>query len=559
MSLKIIIIGATAAGTSTAIRTRELYTDAEITIIEKRNYIGLSTCALHYWIGNELKQEVNLTRNSDDFKKQYNLEILLDTEAIEIIRRKKLLVIQNVNTKNKQELRYDYVIIATGSRPVTPPWFNPRISGLFILHSLEDALNIKKYTENDCVKKAVIVGAGSIGIGVTEALLNIGYEVTLVEKTKSVIPAFDIEFSKMFENELIQNKIIIYKDVKNIKILSDGQKIQNVLIDSISIPASLLISSVGYVPEVKIAKKSGITIGENGGIKVNDYLQTNEPNIFACGDCVEKKCAIIGDNLLEFKADTAVIEGRIAAFNLLKPRIKNPASLHNLSIKFRDITLCKTGITEELASNKKQDIITQYAYGSSKARYIHSANPIVLKTITDKESGRLIGAQGFGRDGVDKRINILSALISKKTTTDELALLDLGYTPFLSPVSDIIHLAGHMYSNEKNKLVYFIKPSQFIELLKNKKEEKIVCILKKQKEGLPQNVSNFISVYAEKIKEIPYSEFKIRYKELNKNYRVILIDSNGKNSYLASRILSAKGYRRHTVLNGGYSMLGHFL
>lgn len=436
--MKIVIIGAVAAGTSAATKARRNDNDAQIVIYEKDQYISYSGCGLPYYIGGEVDTiEELVPRDVAYFKEHYNVDIVIKHEVLAIDVKKQELTIKNLDTGEVFKDQYDKLVISTGAVS-----FIPKIEGVdkkqvFALRNVNDGLAIKTYVEQYSPKKIVIAGTGFIGFELLENLRRDDVDIVIVEMLDKITPNLDKDMADYFESILVERGIKIRKSCKITRIL-DGEVELN---DKETIPADMVILATGVRPETSLAVAAGIELGITGAIKVSDQMETSIEGIYACGDCVETYSSITGKAIYRPLGTTANKTGRIVGEVITGGSIRYRGNLSTSIFKFEELTIASTGLSETEAIDAGFDVIVHHDRKFDKAYYFHGAR-MKIKAIADRQTGQLLGAQIVGEQGVDKRIDVIATLLTYKAKVEDLFHLDLAYSPPYSTTKDPVHYIG---------------------------------------------------------------------------------------------------------------------
>ncbi len=538
-SLEVVVIGGGAAGLKAAARIRRLNDEAKITVIEAGKYPSISRCGLPFYVGGLLQEPKNLlettygaVRDVDYFKKVKNIEVLTETKVVEIDRSKKL-----VRTEG-DEFSYDYLVIATGSKPVKPPieGLQEEVEGITFLHSLEDAEKILDAWDEDA-EKALIIGAGLIGLECAEALHNLDMEVTVVELMNHIVPSIlDEDVARIVESH-IKKKIKLMTSSRVEKILNDGERVTGAIVNGKELETDLVVVATGVRPNVDLAVKAGLEIGETGAIKVNDRMQTSDKSIYAGGDCVENVHLITGKPIYTPMGSVANKHGRVIGDNICGIDSRFPGVLGTVIFQIFGMNVGRTGLCERDVCNP---VISRVA-GADRFHFHPEHKPIRLKLIADGE--RIVGFQAAGFGVIDKRLDVAVSAIQMKATVDDLANFDLAYAPPYSTAIDLIIASANMAKNKLLGLVESISPLEFAEMLKSDESFTVIDV-RTEKEFLAR------SVIDDRVKNIPLSELRERYEEIPD--KAILICQVGTRSYEAARFLMQKG-KSVKVVDGGYA------
>ena len=440
--MKTVIIGGVAGGMSAATRLRRLQEDAEIIIFEQGANVSYANCGLPYHVGEVIKKESELLlQTPKSLKDRFNLDARVTSRVTKIDPAKKTVTVSNLATNESYEESYDNLLISTGAKPRALP--TPGIERAFILRDVEDATRIKAQVDSGKIKSAAILGAGFIGIELAENFIHRGVKTTVVEMSKTILPQFDAEIIEPFQAHLVANKIELALGVtaatinENTITLSDGREIA----------ADLVVSAAGVVPDHHLAVEAGLTIGESGGIWVDSHQRTSDPNIFAVGDAAEKTSAFSGKGQQIWLANLANRHGRLVADVIAGEKVEVKKAIGTGIIGAFGMAASLTGLTEGLA--KKLGIAAEiiHLHPSSHAGYYPGAERVSLKVLFDPTTGKLLGAQGVGLDGIDKRIDVISTAIYAGLTVQDLMNLELAYAPAFGSAKDAINQTGYVGDN----------------------------------------------------------------------------------------------------------------
>lgn len=444
--MRLIIIGAVAAGTSAATKARRNKASAEITIYESDQDISYSACGLPYYIGGDLDDLDILTpRDSAYFKEKYDIDIKTQHEVIEIQPEQKTIMVKNLLTGAVFSDTYDKLIIATGAKAFIPEVEGIDMDHVFFLRNVQHAVAIKKFIDMKKPKKAVIAGTGSIGLELLESLMLQNIDVTIVEKGDKITPNLDPEMAAYLENILIEKGIRIIKSQAVIKI----EPLQVTLEDNRTLEADMVIMATGVIPNTKLAASIGIKLGESDGIIVDKQMKTNIADISACGDCVETFSAITEKPVYRPLGTTANKTGRIAGDVLTGGSLLYHGNLSTGIFKLFDLTIASTGLSEQEALEEGYDLVIAHSIKPDKPGYFNGED-MVIKAIADRATQRLLGVQIIGKSGVDKRIDVFVTLLTYKAKVEELFHLDLAYAPPFSTTKDPIHYIGMLLDHAIN-------------------------------------------------------------------------------------------------------------
>ena len=526
--MRVIIVGGGAAGASCAARLRRLNEDAEIIIIERTNEVSIANCGLPYYVSGVINErEKILVSTPEKFKSWFNIDVLLNTEALSINRDSK-----TVSLSNGEELNYDKLVLAQGASPIVPPFEGMNKDKTFIVRNLNDADKIKNYVQQNNSKKVVVVGGGFIGIEMAENLIEMGLETTLVELGNQILAPVDEEIASVAQNEMRDNgvNLILSDGVKSF----DGDKI--ILNSGVNIPFDFVVLAIGVKPETALAKVAGLEV--NRGILVNEYMQTTDSDIYAAGDSVEIKDFVTGDNTLIPLAGPANRQGRIIADNIsgLNSTYKN--SQGTSVLKVFGLTVASVGNNEKQLKQKQIPYWKTFIYGHSHAGYYPDSTQTLYKLLFTPE-GKIFGAQAVGQEGVEKRIDVISSVMRNDGTVQELIDSELCYAPPYNSAKDSgVNVLG---MNADNILKGFVKPAYFEDL-----ENSYLIDVRANIAYKTKTIEGAVN--------IPINEIRSRLNEIPTDRKVILFCNTGYTSYNASRILIQKGFNNVYSLMGGITL-----
>lgn len=436
--MKIVILGGVAAGAKAAAKARRMLPDAEINLYTDDTHVSYSACGLPYYIeGNFEDYRMLLVRSPEEFE-ETGVHIHLRNRAVKIIPCCKQVLIQDLDNNKAMLVDYDKLIIATGASPIIPPIKNISLKNIFTVRKIEDGIAIKEKALQS--KKAVIIGGGYIGIEMLEALVKQNIHVTLFEYSDYIMRHFDSDMSTLIYEQLISasnGRFEIYTSELVTEFSGDNNGVNAVKTGSGRVLESdMVIVAAGAVPNVEIAREAGIAIGETGAIKVNNKMQTNFEDIYACGDCVEENQIISNTKIWMPLGSNANKEGRTAAINACGGEDRFHGVLGSAVTRCLSLTMSLTGLTVETAEKLGYEPVFVKVTKNDKVGYMPDVNNITLKLVADKKTGLLLGCQAVGAGDADKRVNIVTSALLAKMTVEEFFKNDITYAPPYSPTID---------------------------------------------------------------------------------------------------------------------------
>ena len=538
--MKIIIVGGVAGGMSAATRLRRLMEDAEITIFEKGPFVSFANCGLPYYVSGEIaNRDSLLVQTPESLKARFNLDVRPFHEVISISPTEHTVTVRH----DRQEFTesYDKLILSPGAKP-----FVPTIEGLaeaknaYTLRNVPDLDEIMAALDN-YPKEAVVIGAGFIGLEMAENLAKRGLQVTIIEKAPHVLPSLDQEMAAFVQAELVKNGVRVITSQSAVRFEDQGKVI--VLENGQKITSDLTILSVGVEPENGLAKTAGIELGLRGGILVDEHYETSQKDIFAVGDAIVVKQEITGQDALISLASPANRQGRQVADVIAGLERTNKGSIGTTIVRAFDMTAASTGLSERILSMNQLPYKALHVSGKDHASYYPGATDMTLKLLFDPNTGKIYGAQGVGKKGVDKRIDILSTAIKGNLTVFDLPELEFTYAPPFGSAKDTVNMLGYAALNLIEGLSDNVQWYQLEdELAKGKK------FLDVRTSGEFQSGRLKVDTI-----HIPLNELRERLDELDKNQAYIVSCHSGLRSYIAERILKQAGFTVQN-LNGAYSL-----
>ncbi len=445
--MRIVIIGAVAAGTAAAAKASRNDPTAQIVIYERDRDISYSGCGLPYYISHEIQDIHDIVpRDAAFFKKAYGVDVYTEHEVLSIDGQAKALQVKNLQTGEVFSDSYDKLIFATGASAHVPPVEGAEQGHVFSLRTVEDARGIQAFLESGKPARAVIAGTGFIGLEMLESLTRRGVSVSLVEKGTHISRHLDEEMSLHLQKLLEGKGVQIHLSAK-VKSIGAG----HVALDSgKTLPADMVLLATGVKPNTRLAGEMGIGLGVNGSIRVNDRMETNVPGIYACGDCAETFSAITGQPVYRPLGSTAAKTGRIAGDVATGGNMRYRGNLGTGIFRVFDWTVAATGLTQKEAVRLGYDVAVCQHSQPDRPEYL-GGQEMLIRAVADKKTGRLLGAQIIGTQGADKRIDVLASLITCHATAEDLSHIDLAYAPPFSTTRDPVHYTGMLLESALRK------------------------------------------------------------------------------------------------------------
>ena len=538
--MKIIIIGGVAGGATTAARIRRVDESAEIILLEKGKHISYANCGLPYYIGGVIEEREKLfVQTPEAFSTRFRVDVRTENEVIFIDRKKKTVTVRQ-SSEDTYEESYDKLLISTGASPVRPPLPGIDLPGIFTLRNVTDTDRIKEYINSHSPRKAVVVGAGFIGLEMAENLHAQGAKVSIVEMGNQVMAPIDFSMASLVHQHLMDKGVNLYLEQAVASFEREGKGLKVTFKNGQSISADIVILSIGVRPETSLARAAELTIGPAGGIAVNDYLQTSDEAIYAIGDAIEYRHPITGKPWLNYLAGPANRQGRIVADNILGAKIPYEGSIGTSIAKVFDMTVASTGLPGKRLRLEGIDYMSSTIHPASHAGYYPDAMPMSIKITFDKQTGRLYGGQIVGYDGVDKRIDGLALVIKHQGTVYDLMKVEQAYAPPFSSAKDPVAIAGYV---AEDMITGKTNPVYWRELRDIEMENKFLLDVRTQDEFALGSLPGAVN--------IPLDELRDRMSELPKDRMIYTFCAVGLRGYLAYRILTQHGFDKVRNLSGG--------
>lgn len=539
--MKYVIVGGVAGGATAAARLRRVDETADILLLEKGPHISYANCGLPYYIGGVIaERDKLLVQTPEAFGKRFRIDVRVKNEVLAINAKAKTLTIRNADGKEYEEA-YDKLLLSPGANPVKPPLEGIDSEGIFTLRNVEDTDRIKAYVTGKQVKRAVVVGAGFIGLEMAENLHHAGIAVSVVEMGNQVMAPIDFSMAAHIHQHLIQKGVSLYLEEGVTHFQRTEQGIIVYLKSGKTIAADMVLLSIGVRPATALAQQAGLKLGETGGIWVDEHLETSEKDIYAVGDAIEYPHPLTGKPWLNYLANPANRQGRIVADNMaLGNTVSYEGAIGTSIAKVFDMTVASTGLAAKRLKQWGMEYQSSVTHSSSHAGYYPNALPITLKLTFHPCTGKLYGAQCVGYEGVDKRIDQIAGLIKRGGTVYDLMETEHAYAPPFSSAKDPVAIAGYVASNIVGGAMPAISWRELLE----KKEQVVLVDTRTAEEFSFGTIPGALN--------IPLDEMRERLAEIPADKPVVLFCAVGLRGYLAQRILMGRGYRDVRNLMGGY-------
>ena len=556
--LRIVVIGGSAAGPKAAAKARRIDELADITLIQREPELSMASCGFPYYVGGTFDDRnlllctpAGIVRDPGFYGKAKGIKALVETEAVRIDREARTVTYKHLPTGNQETIRYDRLVIATGASPVCPSAPGFELEGVMTLHSMADADALRavrdEHKATEKATKAIVVGGGLIGFEVCEALRLAGIDTTVVEKTAQILPFLDPELAKLVENHVRANgpDIIVNNGVA--EFLGEDGKLVGVKLDNgTELPCQVAVVAVGVRPNIGLAQVAGLEIGDRGGIRVNDYMQTSDPDIYAVGDCVECKSLVTGDHVRAPYGDLANLQGRVAGQNVIKEgSARFPGITQTGICKIFDYTVGITGLSEQRARARGMTDIETATISGLDIPVFMKGKLLVSKMVAERGTGRILGFQCIGPGDVSKRVATVAMAIRGGLTVDDMVNADLPYAPPYSLALDHVIVSAHALDN---KLRGHFKGISVTEV-KQRVDSGADCFFLDTR--TPAEFEETRLGIGETL--IPLGAIRGRLNELpeDKDKEIILYCKISLRGYEGAAILQAHGWRNVKVMEGG--------
>ena len=535
---RIVIVGGVAGGMSAATRLRRLDDTAEIIVLERSGHVSYANCGLPYYVGGVIENEADLLLQTPlSLFNRFRLDVRVLSEVTSVNAAAKSVTVRNIVDETEYELSYDNLILSPGAKPILPPI--PGIELAYTLRTVEDVAKMTTAVEAT-PKSAVVIGGGFIGLEIAENLVHRGIKTTIVEASDQLLAPLDSEMATLVAEEVRSHGVHLYLNSTAAEISTTAV----VLKDGTSIEADLVIAAIGVRPDTDLAKAAGLTIGTRGGVATNQHNQTSDPAIYAIGDAAEKTDALDGSASLVPLANIANRHGRIVADHIYGRHTRLVDTIGTAIVKVFDLTIATTGWNEKrlTAAGRAFEII--HTHPSSHAGYYPGATAMTLKMIFDPNTQQVLGAQGIGKEGVDKRIDVLATAIRAGLSAPELADLELAYAPPFGSAKDPVNMLGYIAENRISKLITAI---QWHEIPQYVKDGYLILDVRTDSEFSRGSIAGAVN--------LPIDSIRDRFEEVS-NKDVLVLCQVGQRAHTATLLLNDLGFNA-ILIDGGYLTWSH--
>lgn len=534
--MKILVIGGVAAGTKVAAKLKREDRGAEVRILVKDKDISYAGCGLPYYVGGVIADRGALIVNTPEkFSALTGAAVLTGKEAVSLDREAKLVTAVDTETGEREAYSYDKLVIATGANPVAPPFPGINLKNVFFMRKPEDAVSLRAAVDTGEIRRAVVCGGGFIGLEVAENLAAKGVRVSVIDMAEQILPGFDPEMAAYAERHLADHGIACFTGAKLEEIIG-GEKVEKIRTDKRAMKADAVVLSLGIRPNTAFLAGSGIELAPGGTIKVDGQMSTNDPDVYAVGDCAMVTNRVTGAPAWSPMGSSANIEGRLAARVLAGEALSYPGVLGTGVCKLPELNVGRTGLTEAAAKEAGYDVVTVTAVVDDKAHYYPGASNFIVKMIADRQSGKFLGLQALGKGAVDKMVDIAVVALTLGASLHDLENMDLAYAP---PFSTAIHPFAHTLNVLLNKIsggLDSFTPAEYAAGLAD--DYKIVDVsINPSLEGAPY---------------VDLTKIAGPLPEYGTGDKLLLVCAKGKRAYLTQNRMKFYGYDNTKVLEAGH-------
>ena len=534
--MKILVIGGVAAGTKVAAKLKREDRGAEVRILVKDKDISYAGCGLPYYVGGVIADRGALIVNTPEkFSALTGAAVLTGKEAVSLDREAKLVTAVDTETGEREAYSYDKLVIATGASPVAPPFPGINLKNVFFMRKPEDAVSLRAAVDTGEIRRAVVCGGGFIGLEVAENLAAKGVRVSVIDMAEQILPGFDPEMAAYAERHLADHGIACFPGAKREEIIG-GEKVEKIRTDKRAMKADAVVLSLGIRPNTAFLAGSGIELAPGGTIKVDGQMRTNDPDVYAVGDCAMVTNRVTGAPAWSPMGSSANIEGRLAARVLAGEALSYPGVLGTGVCKLPELNVGRTGLTEAAAKEAGYDVVTVTAVVDDKAHYYPGASNFIVKMIADRQSGKFLGLQALGKGAVDKMVDIAVVALTLGASLHDLENMDLAYAP---PFSTAIHPFAHTLNVLLNKIsggLDSFTPAEYAAGLAD--DYKIVDVsINPSLEGAPY---------------VDLTKIAGPLPEYGTGDKLLLVCAKGKRAYLTQNRMKFYGYDNTKVLEAGH-------
>ena len=559
MSQNVLIIGAVALGPKVACRVKRLDPDANVVMMDQGELISYGGCGIPYFISGDVSSadelrstSFHMLRDVKFFEDCKGVNVLLNTKATEIDRQRKVVKAKDLKTGEEKEFPYDKLVIATGSTPKKLNIDGSNLSGIYTISGLDKAVQIRNEIASGKVGKAVVIGAGAIGLEIAEALSDMwGIETCVLEVMDQILPGIiSYDMAKMAQHHMEEHGVKFYLSEKVVR-FEGKDRVEKVITDKREIETDLVVVAIGVEPNTELARKAGLELSSFGGILVNEYMQTSDPDIYAGGDCVCIKNLVTGKLGYFPLGSLANRQGRVIGTNICGGKERFEGAVGSFVIKLFDMAVASAGLSIQTAKKEGFDSFSAFVAQFDRAHFYPEKEMMFLELVVENGTGRVLGIQGLGKskDAVMGRIGAIAGILKYKPHVSDVSNFELPYSPPFSSAMDILNAVANVAENIMQGRAQMIDLKTFAEWWINRDKEDIL-FLDCREWG---NAGPYVEKYPDIWKNIPQGQLKKRISEVpkDKNKKIVLICNTGVRSYEAQLILKHHGYKNTYNLQGG--------
>lgn len=561
MSLRVVVVGAVALGPKVACRLRRLLPDAAITVVDQDRHISYGGCGIPYYLAEEVPDETQLrstsfhaVRDVPFFREAKGVSVRTRTRALAIDRARRVLTVEDLDGGGREELPYDRLVLATGSVGAVPPVPGRDLENVFVVHDLQNAIDLKRALIGEEIRHAVVVGGGAIGLEVTEALADTwGLRTTVVERLGHLLPQlFDANIAGIVEATLRAKGVGVHTGETLLRLEGEGGKVARIVTDRRTLPADLVVISTGVRPNAALAREAGLAIGPLGGVAVNERLQTSDPDIYAGGDCIECRSLVTGGPLYAPLGSLANRQGRVIADHIAGRPARFDGAVGSFIVKVFDAAFAAAGVTQERAIAAGIDAERVLAVGYDRAHFMPTKAILVLQLVVDRGTRRVLGFQGAGpaSDALLARVDAVAAVLRHGPTVEDIGTLELAYSPPFASAMDTLNALGNVAGNLLDGLYRRMTVGEALEALGDPAGDALFLDL-----NAPRAAAPYLARHPGRWANIPYEQLAARLGELPRDRTIVTLCDSGIRSYESQVLLAARGFPKVFALEGGYNLL----
>jgi NADPH-dependent 2,4-dienoyl-CoA reductase/sulfur reductase-like enzyme/rhodanese-related sulfurtransferase len=561
MTLRVVVVGAVALGPKVACRLRRLLPDAAITVVDQDRHISYGGCGIPYYLADEVGDESQLrttsfhaVRDPRFFLEAKGVTVLPRTRAVAIDRARAVVALEDLESGARSELPYDRLVLATGSVPAAPPVPGRELGNVFLVNNLQNAIDLKRALITEQIGRAVVVGAGAIGLEVTEALVDVwNLGTAVVERLDRVLPQqFDANIAGIAAATLREKGVQVYTGESLLRLEGEGGKVARVVTDRRVIPAELVVVATGVRPNGALARAAGLAVGPLGGIVVDEHLRTSDPAIYAGGDCIESRCGVTGAPVHAPLGSLANRQGRVIADHIAGRPARTAPVVGSFIVKVFDAAFACAGATRERAAAAGFDAVSALVVGYDRAHFMPGKAILVLELVVDRATRRVLGFQGAGpaNDALLARVDAVAALLAHRPTVEDIGNLELAYSPPFASAMDTLNALGNTAGNLLDGLYRPLGVAAALALLADPASDAIFLDT-----NAPRSAAPYVARHPGRWVNIPYEKLSGRLDELSRERTIVTVCDSGIRSFESQVLLRAHGFDQAFALEGGLNLL----